>query len=85
MRLTLIVGYIASPLSREELFGTNDFLPVILAVLIFTIAPPFRFSRPSFLNNHNSHAVDPIGREETLNVQQGAGDPTASEKNRGNV
>jgi hypothetical protein len=37
-------GYIGGALSREDLFGTNDFLPVCLAVLIFTIAPPFRFT-----------------------------------------
>jgi hypothetical protein len=39
-----MVGYIGGALSREDLFGTNDFLPVILAVLIFTIAPPFKFT-----------------------------------------
>jgi hypothetical protein len=37
-------GYIGGALSREDLFGTNDYLPVCLAVLIFTIAPPFRFT-----------------------------------------
>ena len=37
-------GYIGGALSREDLFGTNDFLPVALAVIIFTIAPPFRFT-----------------------------------------
>ena len=31
-------------MSREDLFGTNDFLPVALAVIIFSIAPPFRFT-----------------------------------------
>ena len=31
-------------MSREDLFGTNDFLPVALAVIIFTFAPPFRFT-----------------------------------------
>jgi len=37
-------GYIGGALSREDLFGTNDYLPVCLAVLIFTIAPPFKFT-----------------------------------------
>jgi hypothetical protein len=37
-------GYIGGALSREDLFGTNDYLPVCLAVIIFTIAPPFRFT-----------------------------------------
>jgi hypothetical protein len=37
-------GYIGGALSREDLFGTNDFLPVALAVIIFSIAPPFRFT-----------------------------------------
>ena len=38
-------GYIGGPLSREDLFSTNDFLPVILACILFTVAPPFRFTQ----------------------------------------
>lgn len=53
------VGYIGGPLSREDLFSTNDFLPVILATIIFTIAPPFRFTEYAIAKGlHDNHRPD---------------------------
>lgn len=50
------LGYIGGPLSREDLFSTNDFLPVILATIIFTIAPPFRFTEYAIAKGlHEDH------------------------------
>ena len=81
-----MIGYIASPLSREELFGTNDFLPVILAVLIFTIAPPFRFTRrATTAESRFAGPMDQIGREETLDMGRAPEQNRTNEKPPGSV